>query len=290
MSGTQQEQAEAGTGDGGGAAGGGNARERRERQRFAELMRQNREAQRDIALLRSRLDEAEEAGFKSRAASIDREIEAAEAAVLRTFSDGDPEGHVKAVRQVADLSARKAVEGIRPGVAKPASTAPAPQYTKRTQEWLDANPWYGSDPDATAAAKAADRAAQTKGLVADTPEYWRFVRDQVNAAYPGTVVEPDGFPKDPAGGNGEGGGADHAAADRQDPPAATAAARPNGGGGGGGAPVSRGSMTSRPGGDLRLSPEQLEAAKVAGVTPQQYLASLQDGVKSGAFVPAAGRR
>jgi hypothetical protein len=290
MSETDEDRPEGGSG-GEAAEGGGNARERREARRFADMMRQNQEARREVELLRSRLAEAEEAGFKARAAGIDREIAEAEREALRTFSDGDPEGHVKAVRSLAETAARKVTEGNRAPVAKSNSAPAGVQYTKTTKAWIDANPWFRTDPDATATAMAADRVAtQTKGLVADTPEYWAFISDAVNSVHEGLVQEPEGFrrPSKKDGGDGQA-GADHAAgSSAPDPAAAAAAGRPSAAGGA--APVSRGAPASRPGGDLRLTAEQLDAAKVAGVTPQEYLAYLNDGLKSGAFIPAVGRR
>lgn len=269
----------------------GNARERREAARYGELARRNDEMARELAQLRSRLAEAEEAGNKARVSSIEREIEAASTTARQAFADGDPEAHVKAVRDVADLSARKALAEARP-VSAPVAAAPAaPVYTTQTQAWLDENPWFHSNQDARKEALKAHGAAKASGLVEDTPAYWSFVQERVNRTFPGLAKEPEGFSspaaRAAAGDKGEGGAGGAAGAD----PATAAgagAARPAAAHSGA-APVSRGSPTTKPGGAISLTAEQLEAAKVSGVTPQQYMAALAAGQQSGAFVPAARR-
>ena len=267
----------------------GNARERREAARYSELARRSDEQAREIALLRSRLAEAEEAGNRARVQSLEREIDAVSGAARQAFADGDPEAHVKAVRDVAELSARKALAEAAPRQPAAAAPAPGPVYTETTQAWLDANPWFQKEPGPTKVALGAHGAAVAANLVVDTPQYWAFVTERVNRAFPGKVVEPDGSdptgvspasPGAPAAGADDGAGAETVAGS-----AAGAAAHS------GAAPPSRGAAsTARPGAGPRLTPEQTEAAKIAGVTPQQYLAALVNGQKSGQFVPAARRQ
>lgn len=272
-----------------GDPGEGNARERREQRRYGEMARRAAEAEERVRSLTARLAEAEEAGSRSRMAALERDLDAATAQAARSFADGDPEAHVKALRSVAEIAASRAV-AAQPA-ARPAAAAEGqatqPRFTPTTQAWMDENPWFGSDDAATKLARKAHGSAVAAGMAPDSPEYWSFIRDKVNAVRPGLVREPDGF-ADPAPARkaredesgddgGEGDGASAAAAPAR-PPA------------GGAAPVTRPpANTSRPGGEFRLSADQVEAAKIAGVTPQAYAAALRAGQKSGQFVPAARR-
>lgn len=261
--------------DGGEAAAAGNARERREQRRYGEVAREAAALRERVRALEARLAEAEEAGNRNRVAALERDLEAAQADARRAFADGDPEGHVKAVRQVAEIAASKVVATAP--VARAAPSQPqAPRFTPTTQAWMDANPWFNVDEAATRTARAAHGQAVAAGMVADTPEYWSFIKTKVERVHPGLVREPEGFGTgDPPDGGGDGDGAASSPAVRQ-PSGAAPVTRPQAG-------------SSRPGGELRLTAEQVEAAKIAGVSPQQYAAALRAGQKTGAFVPAVRR-
>jgi hypothetical protein len=279
------EERPAGGSGGGEPATGGNSRERREERRFGEQVRLNREQARTIGLLESRLREAEEAGFKSRGAAIAAEIEREEEAARRAFADGDPEQTIKSTRRVARLEAEAVAAEVMHRNGAPASGASAkapPAFTTQTQEWLDENPWFFTDPVKGAAARAADGEAKANRLAPDTPGYWAFIRTRVNSQFPGTVREPEGWPgagsEQTVGAGADGGEAAAAQGQTQDAGAAAAAGRQAAASGA--APVSR-ATGSKPGGELRLTAEEVEMAKVAGVTPEQYLVQKVAMVKSG---------
>jgi hypothetical protein len=262
-----------------GLPAGGNARERREERRFAEMARRAREAEERAARLESRLAEAAEAGRAASVAALERDLAVAQDEAKRAFTDGDPERHVAATMKVAEVIAAKRIAASPAPAGSSASPgAPSqPRYTPTTQRWLDANPWFGSDAAKTADARAAHGAAVAANMVPDTPEYWAFIQTTVNRKHRGLMKSPDG--------DGEGGEADD---EQEAGDAAAAAPAPPARQPSGAAPVNRSSGASgRPGSELRLTAEQVEAAKVAGVTPQAYAAALRDGIKTGAYRPAS---
>ena len=176
---------------------------------------------------------------------------------------------VKAQSELGRLHAVAAQIANAPPPRAPAAPAPAQrpapqQYTDTTREWLDANPWYGSDPELTAVAKAAHAAAKRNGVEVDTPEYWRAIERAVAAVDPSAVA--DAAPARPA------------------PRAPAPPARS--------APVTRNAAHAPQGvpGEVRLTADEATAAAISGMTPQEYK-SWQSRLRAAGRLPAtAGAR
>jgi hypothetical protein len=219
------------------------------------------EARRQAAHYQRALAEANEAGHKLMGQRLAGDIERAQGALQDAIVANDAEAIVKAQTAVSRLTAAEAQ--LR---AQPAPRAPAPEpqeaFTPTTKAWMQANPWYGSDPGLTSLAKAVHAQAERRGIAVDTPEYWAFIERGVSATAPGVVKRPAGAKRPaPAAEQLED-------EDEQDETPPARSARP-----GAGAPVARGAprapatSASAP---TRLSPAEAEAARVCGLTPQEY--------------------
>lgn len=210
------------------------------------------EARRRATELERRLAEANEAGNRLVARNIAGEIASAQAELRDAIVGNDADAVVKAQSRVSELiSASAQLRQAQRDAPAPQQQA-APSYTPSTSAWMAANPWFGSDAGLTGLAKAVHAQAERQGIKVDTPEYWKFIEKGVEAVAPGTVRRV--------------GAAAAADADEDDDPPAPAA-RP-----GAGAPVSRSSArapTSRAP-DLRLTPAEADAAKVSGMSAQEF--------------------
>lgn len=197
------------------------------------------------------LAEAQEAGNRVAVDGMQQRIALAEDQLRQAIHAGDTDAVVKAQSTVSRMHAIAAQIANAPRPAPPpvapqrAPDAPA-EYTDTTRAWLDANPWYGRDRQLTQLAKAVHAQAERAGHAVDSPEYWDFVESGIEAVAPGTVAGPDGdriavrphTRTPPARGTA--------------PTRTTAQTRPN--------------ATS----ELRLTADEADAAKISGLTPQEF--------------------
>lgn len=209
--------------------------------------------------LARQLAEAQEAGNRIAADGLKTRIGAAEDMLQRAIDSGDTAAAVKANRALAELVAteRMVMAEAQRRPAQPQREVPqqqpAPSYTPTTAAWLEANSWYGRDAELTGVAKAAHAATRRQGIAPDTPEYWAAIERAVEAVAPGTVAGAE---------DGEAAPAPAAQARRPSGQFAPRAATP----------VTRSATRSpnAPRGEVQLTPEEADAAKVSGMSPQEY--------------------
>lgn len=120
------------------------------------------------------------------------------------------------------------------------------QVTPRSAEWLRANKQHLPDSRSLRIMGRAHDDAVDLGMIPESDQYFRFVESRLGIGAKTPSYESDDAMS----------GAAKVTKNRQSPPAA---------------PVSRQPVDSqtRPG-TIRLTPEQVEAAKISGVTPQEY--------------------
>jgi hypothetical protein len=197
-------------------------------------------------------EEAYESGDGQRVVEANRKLASAQHAV----------DNVEAVKRRNEDQARRGTEGEGEGGEPVTRQQPAEQqrrYSERSQEWVDANPWFERDQAARAVAIGIHQKLVTAGFEPDSDDYFDELDRRVQAAL------PEHFEDDAPRGQ-------RRAADREDDPPVSQPTRraPV-------APVSRAGAqpTSRDGKrEVKLSAAQIEMAKVAGITPQQYAKSL----------------
>lgn len=241
--------------------------QRREDNRFRRVLRDRDLARQEVAALRRQLAEAQADSAKSRVSEIEAEIEAAETEQRDAMADGDADRAAKATRRVAVLATDRKVAEIEAANAE--RTAKAAPADPAVTEWVQRNAsWFQSKDPAQAkkqklAVLAHEEARDVEGFAVGSPDYFRYIEERVEAKFPNTVIR----------------GADDDEEDDDDefdtqPPARVSPTRA------GAAPVTRGASptSARPGAGRRgrtmeATPEQVEAAKVSGVTIQEYMAS-----------------
>lgn len=213
-------------------------------------------ARQQAAFYQRQLAEASEAGHRFAQDGVKSRLQLAEDGLRKAIAEGDADAVVKANSELARLAAMAAQMDAQPRQPREAAPNPpaAPSYTPTTRAWLESNPWYGRDPELTGIAKAAHAAAKRQGIVVDTPEYWRFVEQGVERLVPGTIRT-----RTPAD-------ADDGSDDEPPPPRPAARTTRTG------SPPTRTNATTPPNtkNEIRLSAEELDAAKVTGMTPQEY--------------------
>lgn len=138
-----------------------------------------------------------------------------------------------------------------PPVQQPSSDAPniddiIQKVTPRSAEWLRENRKHLPDARSVRIMARAHEDALDHGIIPESDQYFRFVEDRL-----GIGRKKDNYERDDAMS-----GAAKATKNRQSPPSA---------------PVSR-QPVDNPGrpGVIRLTSEQVEAAKISGLTPQEY--------------------
>lgn len=128
----------------------------------------------------------------------------------------------------------------------------AVQLSPRSADWVRKNPQYVTDPRLNRKMLAAHEMAVADGIPVDTPEYFSTIEDtlKIRRAAPEPVVD-DALSEAAA------------PTQRRAPPTA---------------PVTRSGNPSNPRPNVvRLTKEQLEAAEISGLTPQEYAKQLQRG-------------
>jgi hypothetical protein len=191
----------------------------------------------------------------SAASTASTELASAQAALKAARFDGDAEAEAAALTRMtaAQINAHDA-ERTRAMVearSKQAREAPAaPQVSSAVQDWLDENPWFHADPAMNTSAMGFHADAVRRGIKAESPEYFAHIDRKMRAAYPEEFEDAD-------------------TGDEGVTPATRPASRPS-------APAAprRNAATTQTPRTVRLSPEQREAARIAGVSDQQYAAAL----------------
>jgi hypothetical protein len=191
-------ESSASAGDGGGDAPARRARPGRLEREAAAARAEAAEARQVAARLAAQLAEEREASGRATEQSLDSRLSHAEQVLQQAIEAGDTATVVKANRAIAELSAAK----VHLRMAPRPQPAQAPGYTSRTQEWMRANPWYGSNPGLTQIAKSAHAQAVQNGLVPDSEEYWSSIERVVEAAAPNTVAGAASAPRPRPGGAG----------------------------------------------------------------------------------------
>lgn len=207
-------------------------------------------------------------------AGAEREADAAEAEMISAKQRGDVAAEVKAQRalmqaeqRIATLRAGKdeleVVAKQRPTPAAPpvvlnsnveAILAQLPNLIDAEREWIRRNPESITDPNNQQAMQVAFRDAQKRGLQRGTPEYFAFFEDRLG-------IEPDD--------GGDGGDYEEEPPVRQTrQPRASAPAQRRVS-----APVSPSGGARGPAlrpGQIRLTEQQREAARISGVDEETY--------------------
>ena len=241
---------------------------RREDRRVQSLLKDRHSDRSRIAELEQRLALQERERAKGRLTDLDADMAATERAARDAFADGDADAAAKANRRLAELAAERKAAEMQDAEAERASTAsqnrgPAPEAA----EWLERNAaWFNKDKKATALALAAhNEALQVEELTPNTPEYFAFIEEKVEGRFPGLVVRDEDE--------------DEELEDAPPPSRRPLSAR-------GAAPVApnRTPPTGRPAGGSRhvkATAAEVEAAKVAGCSVQEYKAAQLERSRSG---------
>lgn len=162
---------------------------RREARRVDQLLRERAELRDQLAATRTQRDAAIRAVRHTTAQTIDSDIGATQAQLEQAFLDGDAKAHAAAQVQLSTLVARKEALASQP---QPQATVAQPTISAETQDWIDRNPRFRTDPAWGGEAMKAHRAAQALEIQPDTAEYFSFVEQQIERRYPGTVNRGDG--------------------------------------------------------------------------------------------------
>jgi hypothetical protein len=264
--------------------------DRREESRFNRALRDRAILLQQNAELQARLAAVEAQRAKDRAEGYGAELTRAEREVADAVTAGDAEAIARANRRVAELAAGRTAASLQAqeaaAVAQQAQARrdqPEPAGpTQTTAAWVEANDWYGRDARMTRQARALHiEALEDEGLAPDTPAYWRFIEEGLEARFPGRVrplyaggARSGAAPRGAAQAEDEGEvAADPAAAARVPARAVSGAA-----------PVSRAPAGGTPPASsqtMRLSAEAVSLAKSLGLTPQQYAARATALAKQG---------
>jgi hypothetical protein len=160
--------------------------------RIGQLAKQRREAEATAERERARAEAAERALFEVRKnsltqadASYKAQLEQAQDRQRRAFADGDGDALAQTSAEMAEIAARRAEVQREARQPAPQQQAPAQRFTPKTQAFLDDRPHIqADDPIVANSLQAIHAAAQRRGLVAETPEYFRFAAKSLDALYP----------------------------------------------------------------------------------------------------------
>jgi hypothetical protein len=235
--------------------------------RFGELTRKMRHAERlaaerevQIAQMRGELSQAGVVQNKLAEGQIEALLAQKRDELRKAVTDGDTDAQITATEEIAELKAHKIALASQPA---PQAAAPRAEPTPAPiQQWIDDHPWFqwnGGQPNrmdpATDAVITAHERAVRRGINPRDPRYLPFVEKIVSAEFPELFDD---------------GGQDTGHEDepvRKPPPKAAAPQ----------AQIRRAPVSPSPAAPqrIRMTAEQVEHAKIAGVTPQQYMAALQ---------------
>jgi hypothetical protein len=234
--------------------GASNREERREERRVQSLLKDRHSDRSRIAELEARLAEKEARDAKGRVSLLDADMASAEAEARDAFADGDADKASRANRRMAELAAeRKAAELEGAQAERNAANAKRPAVAAESADWIERNSgWFKKDEKKTKLALIAHEEAVTvEGLQANSPEYFEFIEQRVEDKFPGTVARDGG---------------DELEDEPEERPAPRQVSR-------GPAAVSRQSAPpATRGRTITATAAQVEAAKIAGVPIQDYMA------------------
>lgn len=241
--------------------------------------RRANEAERLKRQAEEQLHSAHKTGLTFFEQTVNSDIESAETELAAAIEAGDAKAQATATRKMTLAGAKlrevermKATQGPepedQPEPARQPAAQPQPQapsFKPRTAQWFQDNPWYGKDEAKTKAAQALDRLLDAKGINPNEgdeseAEYFEHLDRMLGEQFPDDeelaprterrrAAEPDDEP--PPRRN------------RDRDAAAVAPAR---------AATSPRSPAS---GKVRLTADQVEAAKMMGISLEKYAESLQ---------------
>jgi hypothetical protein len=226
---------------------------------------------RQLADANKRLAEMSGASLEAAEAANKDQIEAARIAHKAALESGDPDKITEAAERLSDAKAEAVAIKYSKGARQPveekarkpngadADTQPErPSYTRRTQAWIDDNPWFEENAEMRdAAAQYAGTVLKAKKIRPDTDEYFSAVDKFMRSEFPDEMAE-----------FGE--------VEDEQPKGKTQERR------NGVAPVGQGNLRRNAGaGTLRISltAQQIEHAKAMGTPQDEYALgiALQDG-------------
>lgn len=239
------------------------------RKRINDLTREKYSAQREAAQLRAEADnlrrqlqQANGAQVQLFAQGLDAQIDKAEQDLRAAVAEADVDGQVNAQKRIAELSAAKMVAATTPPPQMQPATPSGPP--REIAQWIDEHPWFRwnngqpdrSDPATDTVVSAHERALR-RGIRVGTPEYFEFVDGAVKREFPDLYTGDD---------------EDDQTEQAQPQRTQRQAARPTAPA----AQVRRAApmQTHTPTTRMRLTEAQVEAARIAGVTPQAYAAAM----------------
>jgi hypothetical protein len=162
-----------------------------QRAKRGDAERRAEELERRLTDLEGRLTETGTAAVTASGEAADARIAHAEAALQKAFEDGNASEMVKAQKDLAlAVSAKVEVERTKaqqPKADDGRTDNRQPQqgrYSEESQEWIDANPWFESDPAMRQSAIGFHHHIIRKGFRPDTPEYFTELDRRMHLAYP----------------------------------------------------------------------------------------------------------
>ena len=153
--------------------------------RIGELTGKYRQEQARAEALARQLAEYQKATLAQNDEALKRDQENAKQRHQRAFAEGDAQAVTEAADELARIHAQRSdVQRQAQQVRVPQQQAVTPQYTEKTQAYIDANPWFDADPGAKQLALTTHAIAEAKGLRPDTPAYFDFITKAVKSVFP----------------------------------------------------------------------------------------------------------
>lgn len=176
----------------------------RVKRRLSQVTRQRREAEARAQAATERAEQAERVALELRRnhlttadSTLEREMKGAQSRASRAISEGDADAAAEATAEMARFAAQR--EQVRRDVeTTPRQLQPsqAPRrFTEKTQAFLDDRPWALTDPAANRSLATVHEAAQARGLVADTPEYFAFADRTLRTLFPERYEDEEDEPE-----------------------------------------------------------------------------------------------
>ncbi len=255
------------------------AKETAEAERRARTEAENREREAREVATRSQNDAATKQAQLVDGAiqTVELELDRAEQRLTQAQEAGDYAAAAKANRDLAVAASRltrlqeakSTLENARGRpmthegrVERPAPEQPANEFeamvsklTPASQAWARQHPAYFTDPKQLKRVVAAHHQADADDIPFDSPEYFQFIEERLGIRQPAQRQETTTETRRPAG--------------------ASVAA-----------PVDRGTIAGGArisGNTVRLTAAQVEAAKIAGQTPEEYARAMLELEREGAF-------
>lgn len=249
-----------------------------ERRTSAEATRRAQQAEEDRRRYEERAQQGERSVKQANLAMLDRAIEASDAAMANlkremaaAYQEGDFDKVANCQAQISEAAAQKVqlVTGRRQLEAMPEQVVQQQQqqhadpfeaaltnYTPRTQSWIRNHPDVLRDPKTMQRAMGYHNLATAEGYVPDSDAYFDFLEQQLG--YKENTQQNQ----------------------RQDNPQRKTVAAAPGRSGVPGSTRNGSSLSVRD-----MTPAMMEAAKMADITPEEYLKNYQELIRSGEIQP-----